>query len=225
MKPQHQWHVYDSAQAASQSCAEFMSHQIQECLAQNEHCSIALPGGKTPADCLQHISQQDIDWQRTHWLPGDERCLPIGDTERNDTLFHEHFLNLIPLPAENFHPMPAELGAEQGAEEFSQQLGSVLPLDIAFLGMGEDGHTASLFPDNPALTVDTPAVAVHNSPKPPPDRISLSIASLQQAGLRCVLTLGASKRDALTQIQQGKLLPINTIGPVHWFVDRAAMAD
>lgn len=222
MNNDHQWHVFDSAAEASDACARFISEQIQQCLARQPHCTIALPGGKTPADCLQQISRQSIDWDRTHWLPGDERCLPVGDDERNDTLFRQHFLGLIPLPAENFHAMPAELGAEQGALAFTREIVPWLPLDIAFLGMGEDGHTASLFPGNTALSLESAAVPVYDAPKAPPERISLSRHTLRHAATRCVLTLGESKQEAIQRIRAGETLPINDIGPIHWFVDRAA---
>lgn len=123
----------------------------------------------------------------------------------------------------HFHPMAAELGAEQGALLYRATLASIDQFDIAFLGMGEDGHTASLFPGNEALQARSAVVAVHQSPKPPADRISMSMATLQRARTRMVLAAGDSKAAIMARVRADEPLPVNQVGDIHWFVDEAAL--
>jgi len=118
------------------------------------------------------------------------------------------------------HRIPAELGAEQGASVYRKTVAAIKQFDIAFLGMGEDGHTASLFPQNPALDDAHSVVAVYNSPKPPDNRVSLSLCTLRSAQYRMVLSGGAEKSSVIRQVKDKAQLPINLIGDIDWFVDR-----
>ena len=219
---QHQWHISKDAESTAEAAADFIAQAIRQTLELKPQCLIALPGGNTPVKCLQLLAKMDLPWRKCHWFLGDERCYPVGHPERNDTMIRASFLNHIDTDQEHFHPIPAELGAEQAAQEYSHLLQSFGPLDIAFLGMGEDGHTASLFPDNPALNNKAAAVAVFNAPKAPEERVSLSSTSLQSAKIRMVLATGVAKQSILKQIKNNAPLPINNIGDIHWFIDLAA---
>jgi len=168
------------------------------------------------------LADMDLPWSQCHWFLGDERCYPLGHPERNDTMIRASFLRRIDSDEDHIHPIPAELGPEIAATQYSQLVESFAPLDIAFLGMGEDGHTASLFPDNPALNNQQTAVAVYHAPKAPEQRVSLSRNTLQSTKIRMVLVTGAGKQSILKQIKNGEPLPINTIGAIHWFLDQAA---
>jgi 6-phosphogluconolactonase len=217
----HHWHIYPTPTETAHACAAFIAELIRECLQNQSQCHVALPGGNTPAMCFAHLTKENLDWKNIHWYPGDERCLPVGHKDRNDSMMREHLWSKISVPEKNIHIIDAELGAEMAAQKFGEQFGSV-HLDIALLGMGEDGHTASLFPGNPALTLTDFAVPVHHAPKPPPDRVSLGINTLHAAQHRIVLTTGEGKRDALRRIRAGEPLPVNRIGDCHWFIDQAA---
>lgn len=221
----HQWHVSPDALAAAESAARFLAQRIKQTLATKADCLIALPGGNTPVQCLQMLADMDLPWPQCHWFLGDERCYPIKHPERNDSMIRTSFLNRINAEEDHFHPIPAELGAEQAALQYSQLLESYGPLDIVFLGMGEDGHTASLFPDNPALNSDKTAVAVYGAPKAPEQRISLSRTTLQSARIRMVLVTGAGKQSVIEKVKKGIALPINTIGDIHWFLDQTAVSN
>ncbi len=107
---------------------------------------IALAGGRTPKIIYERLRSIQTDW--SHWFIyfGDERCLPRGDNERNDTLARSAWLAQVSIPAAQIFPIPAELGAAQGAAEYSKQLSALGEFDLVLLGLGEDGHTASLFP-------------------------------------------------------------------------------
>jgi 6-phosphogluconolactonase len=217
----HTWHTFDSTELAAQAAASRIAKLIELSLQQNNICHIALPGGNTPAKCFQYLSQKNINWQHIHWYLGDERCLPVGHAERNDVMIQQHLWSKIQAPDKTIHTIPTELGATEAAAKYAAIINNIT-LDIAFLGMGEDGHTASLFPDNIALKDSHSVVPVFNAPKPPADRVSLSVTTLQRARHRIVLTMGEGKRQAIIKIKNQVDFPVNRIGDIEWFVDAAA---
>ena len=214
--------IYPDTEALARAAADYLSDLIVACVKRKGSCHIALPGGSTPGRCLELLSSRQLPWQNMHAYLGDERCYPVAHSERNDTMIAQKLWSRIDAPADNLHPIPAELGPEQAAERYAELINSVGQLDIALLGMGEDGHTASLFPGNAALTDERAVVPVYNAPKSPEERVSLGLVTLQNAGQRIVLVTGASKHDALIRVEQGDPLPISLIGEAYWFVDQAA---
>lgn len=217
-----QWHVYPDDEQLAQACADFIAAAIDETLEQQSSCHVALPGGNTPARCFQLLAAKDLDWQHIYWLPADERTYPVGHAERNDTMIRDNLCALLPNGDDNLITMPTELGTEQAAAVIKEKLKAITSLDIALLGMGEDGHTASLFPGNPALDVNAEAVAVYHSPKPPPERVSMSLNYLQQCRYKVVLTKGEGKREIIRRIKAGEEFPITMLGDLHWFIDISA---
>jgi len=184
---------------------------------------IALAGGNTPRRCYELLRDMAVDWQRVHVYYGDERCLPRGDPGRNDSMAQQAWLDHVAVPADNVHAIPAELGAEAAAAEYAKLLEPALPLDIVLLGMGEDGHTASLFPGNPATEQEDAVVAVFDAPKPPPQRVSLGMPTLNAAREKIFLVAGEGKREALGKIARGIALPAARIARAEWHVDGAAL--
>jgi len=214
--------VLPDADSVALAAADHLAELITACVDANGLCHVALAGGTTPARCLELLSAKPLPWQQIHWYLGDERCYPAGHGERNDSMVRRQLWSRIDAPEENIHPIAAELGAEAAAQRYAQLIDGLDRLDIVMLGMGEDGHTASLFPGNPATESGVSVVAVYDAPKPPPQRVSLGLASLQAAHRRVVLVTGSAKREALAQVRQGAALPISRVGPSHWFVDEAA---
>lgn len=220
-----QYHIYDDSEHLADAAVHFIAQKIEECLRHQSHCRIALPGGNTPALCLQKLSRLALPWEKIEWYMGDERCLPIGHAERNDTMVSKTLFNGQGPSKKQFFPIKAELGAKKAAEEYQAQIEAFDALDIVILGMGEDGHTASLFPNNKALTNQDSVVAVFNAPKPPQERVSLGLNTLIKAKYRIVLASGEGKKEALKKLTMGEKLPIGLIGPKHWFLDQTAIAD
>jgi len=214
--------IFPDAEAVAQAAADFLSDQIATCVKARGKCHIALPGGSTPARCLELLANKDLPWNSIHWYVGDERCYPAAHPERNDSMIEQQLWSKIDTPADNLHPIPAELGPELAAKKYSELINQIGSLDIVVLGIGEDGHTASLFPENPANENDQAVVPVYDAPKPPAERVSLGFTTIQSASQRIVLVSGSGKREALARLEQGVQLPISRIGPAHWFVDKAA---
>lgn len=164
------------------------------------------------------------DWSRVHLWWGDERFLPAGDPERNEVQAHEALLERLltqhGLPAENIHPMPAAGSAAAGrssldeaAEAYAAELGrhartadSRLPVfAVVMLGVGPDAHVASLFPDLPGpLATDATVISVTDSPKPPPERLSLTVEALNSAERLWFVVAGADKAEAVAAVRRAR---------------------
>jgi 6-phosphogluconolactonase len=181
--------------------------------------SLVLAGGTTPKRCYELLSELDIEWGRVSVLFGDERCVPPLDPESNYRMAKETLLDRV-SPG-NVYRIPAELGPEEGADLYADVVEFVAPLDLVVLGVGEDGHTASLFPGHPALKADGLTVGIHDSPKPPPGRVSLTLEVLRDARRVIILATGAGKADAVARARRGKV-PSGMIPRARWLIDRAA---
>lgn len=184
---------------------------------------LALAGGETPRRCYEKLRHLPIDWAHVQIYFGDERCLPEGDARRNDTMARDALLARVAIPPENIHAIPAELGARDAAASYAAMLERIAQLDLILLGMGEDGHTASLFPDNPATANAATVVPVFNAPKPPAERVSLGMNTLDAARQKIFLVAGAGKQEALREISRGKPLPASCVVAAEWHLERAAL--
>ncbi|HZW26351.1 MAG TPA: 6-phosphogluconolactonase [Gallionella sp.] len=216
--------VFEDIDSLSSAAARRIAELAAEAIATRGVFRIALAGGETPRRCYEQLRGLPLDWARVQVYFGDERCLPVGDAQRNDTMARETLLDNVAIPAANVHGIPAELGAVAAATNYAATLGSE-PLDLALLGMGEDGHTASLFPGNPATASRDAVVAVFGAPKPPPERVSLGMATLNAARHKLFLVAGAGKRAALERIEQGEPLPAAIVKDAEWYLDRAARTN
>lgn len=215
--------VYKTAEAVAQAAADYLLQQIKSCVKKKGQCHVVLPGGTTPTRCLEILADKSLPWENIHWYPGDERCYPIGHSERNDTMILDKLFSQQETARNNFHPIPAELGPEQGAETYAALIDASGGMDIVVLGMGEDGHTASLFPGNVALDNQHSVVPVYNAPKAPDERISIGLNTLKNAAECIVIATGKNKRETLEKIKQGTVLPVAQIEPDVWFIDEEAV--
>ena len=165
--------------------------------------SISLAGSNTPRRSYELLAAEPgIDWSQVHIWFGDERCVPPGDPKSNYRMADETLLSRIDIPEVNVHRIRGEDDPDAAAEAYSREIDG-LALDLALLGLGPDGHTASLFPESPALEVrDRLAVAVVAS-KPPPRRITLTFPVFARAASVLVLAPGESKAEAIAAVLRG----------------------
>jgi len=181
--------------------------------------TLVLAGGTTPGAAYLELAGMDVEWGRVAVLFGDERCVPPGDPASNYRMARETLLSRVD-PA-TVHRMPAELGPDEGAALYEPVVASLQPLDIVLLGVGEDGHTASLFPGHPAVQADGLVVGVREAPKPPPERVSLTLGALRSARLVLVLATGEGKAEAVALARAGTV-PSGMIEQARWLLDPAA---
>lgn len=215
--------VYQDADSLATAVAQRVADVVNQAIVARSVCRIALAGGETPRRCYELLRHMPVDWARVHVYFGDERCLPVGDEQRNDTMVQHALLLHVAIPAANVHSIPAEFGAQVATSRYALELNQAMPLDLVLLGMGEDGHTASLFPGNPALRSRDSVVAVIDAPKPPPERVTLSMATLNAARRKIFLVAGEGKRIALQRIAEGEPLPAGQVTEAEWYVDQAAL--
>jgi 6-phosphogluconolactonase len=201
----------------------------QNAIGQRGAFHLVLAGGTTPQRVHELLRGAAADW--AHWQIwfGDERCLPPDDTERNSRMAHTAWLDHVPIPRCNIHCIPAERGPDAGATAYAQELAGVAEFDLVLLGLGEDGHTASLFPGRDwSVTGLPPVLAVIDAPKPPPQRISLSPARLAATRQLVFLVTGAGKRAVVQDWRSGVVIPASQIVPrggVDIFLDAAASGE
>lgn len=176
---------------------------------------IVLAGGNTPRKLYRALRGIATDWQSWHVWYGDERCVAPDDPARNSAMARTEWLGHVAIPETHVHQIPAEAGAREAAARYARSLRHVDAFDLVLLGLGEDGHTASLFPGHDwGVAADAPTVlAVFDAPKPPPERVSLSAARLSDAREVLFLVEGAGKRDAITRWRRGDALPSASITP------------
>jgi 6-phosphogluconolactonase len=214
--------VHDDLEAMSATVARRISELASSAISQRGIFRIALAGGETPGRCYEKLRDLSVDWAHVHIYFGDERCLPIGDVNRNDSMVREILLKHINIRTANVNAISAELGANKAAAIYSSLLNQIVPLDLVLLGMGDDGHTASLFPNNLAIENNAAAVPVFNAPKLPAERVSLGLKTLNSAKHKIFLVAGEGKRAALKQILLGNFLPAALVTSTEWHLDSAA---
>ncbi|MEP6753088.1 MAG: 6-phosphogluconolactonase [Candidatus Dormiibacterota bacterium] len=181
--------------------------------------TLALAGGTTPARCYELLAELEVEWGRVTVLFGDERCVPPDHSDSNYRMARETLLDKV-APA-TVHRMPAELGPDEGAAEYEATIKALVPLDVVVLGIGEDGHTASLFPGHPVLQARGLVTGIRNSPKPPPERVTLTMETLQGARRVIILATGAGKAKAVGLAKRQEV-PSGMIAGARWLIDRAA---
>jgi len=218
------WHVFADVGVLSRAVTEHIQQRSREVIAQRGEFRIVLAGGSTPEAIYQRLRGLDTDWSRWLIYYGDERCVPANHAERNSLMAARNWLDRVPIAAENIFPIHAEAGAEIAARTYANIVRDACPFDLVLLGMGEDGHTASLFPGHahdPAELVH----AVHDAPKPPPDRVSLGLVALNDTEEVIILVTGEGKRDAVARWRAGADMPVAQVHGRHGvdvYIDEAA---
>ena len=211
--------IFETEGEAFQAASVRLVNAILSSIAMRNTCTLVLAGGKSVHSVMRLAIQCDIDWSLVHLVLADERCVPVGHADRNDSALTALIESAPVVQRPVVHVIPAELGPYLGAKKFSEQLATIGQPDIALMGVAEDGHIASLFPDSTALSASGEAVSVTDSAKEPRERVSCSLAYLSHATYRIALQTGHNKRDIFVRLQQGERLPLALFSPTHWFMD------
>lgn len=212
MKQVRRWHIYESPEELQAFTVRAIVRAAAQAIETHGRFTVVLAGGNTPKAVYAGLVDTPAKWENWYVYFGDERCRPVGDAERNDRMAQEAWLNHVPIPKNHIRSIPAEHGAEEGAKRYSDILTPIDRFDFVLLGIGEDGHTASLFPGMQRNSVE-PAIPVYNSPKPPPERVSLSAARLSRAKQVMFVVAGEGKRKAVAAWRRGEAIPAATIVP------------
>lgn len=225
--------------ALIQRSLDLVLEKLKAALAARDLATIALSGGSTPKPLYEALATQDLPWEKIHVFWGDERYVPPTHPDSNEGMARQAWLDRVPIPAANIHPMPTdEADPAVAAKKHEQQLqaffhtadGELPTLDVILLGIGDDAHTASLFPHTDALKVRDRLVTVGNKDGQP--RITFTVPLINQS--RCVIFIlaGTSKQNALSHIFAASddelTYPARLIQPqgeLWWLMDKAAGAS
>lgn len=223
----NRWTTFATVAELRSAAVTFILNSANTAIAARQRFDIVLAGGSTPKSIYEALKTADTDWSKWHVWYGDERCLPPEHAERNSKMANDVWLSHVSIPATQIHHMPTELGSAEAAQRYSQSLAGLGEFDLVLLGLGEDAHTASLFPGHTwESQPPMPAIPVANAPKPPSDRVSLSASRLSLARQVLFIVTGVGKREAVTQWKRGDVLPVQVITPVSGvdiYIDAEAM--
>ena len=215
----------------AEAAAAWTANRLRAAVAERRACYWALAGGETPRGCYARLAQppyrHGLPWASVFVFWSDERQVPLDDPSSNYAMAKAALLDHVPIPPDQVLPLvgdptPALRRIPPNEHRWPR-------FDIIHLGLGEDGHTASLFPGNPALAEAKALVArVANAPKPPPERLTLPFPVINAARAVLVMVQGASKKDALARVlRRDPALPASHVAPADgelaFLVDRAAM--
>lgn len=237
--------IFESLEIMQAAAAERVAAGIRRAVAARGRCIVALSGGGTPQGVHRRLAsaplRTQIAWEQVYVIWGDERYVPHDDDASNYRMARETLLDHVPIPPDQILPMPTDVAdPAQAAAAYERQLRALagdaaLLIDLAIMGMGPDGHTASLFPEHPGL--DTPAdqlvTVIEASPKPPPRRLTLTSSALNRSDEVLFLVAGADKapmlKDVLHGVEEPRRKPAQLIrapqGRVTWLLDAAAGSD
>ncbi len=235
--------VFDDISSLEEAAAREIVRTVRNAVSRRGVCHVALAGGATPRGVYARLSEEPhrgrIDWSKTRLFWGDERCVPPDEAESNYRIAHEALLSKVPLNEGSVHRIPVELGPERAAAAYEEKIRAVVGgaaprFDLILLGMGADGHTASLFPNTPALRQEPRLVAPTVAPKPPRRRVTLTLRAINAARKVLFLVAGGEKARTLARVledggeaSEGSL-PASLVRPpkgrLLWMVDRSAAA-
>ena len=227
MQSNIQWQPLETVDLIAEEVCVRVLALAKEAISERGKFKFVLAGGKTPEKLYRLLAKSDTDWSKWFIYHGDERVLPIDHVDRNSVMAANAFLNQVAIPKAQIFDMPTELGTEQSAALYRPIVENAMPFDLVLLGMGEDGHTASLFPNHVHDENDV-LHTIYNSPKPPTERITMSAKALSNTQNLFFLINGANKRKALKQWRDGINLPVinvNALQNLVVFLDKAADVD
>ena len=183
------------AEEAARHAADALTAAVE---GRTSEVHLCLAGGSSPLRAYELLDGRDLDWPRVALWYGDERCVGFDHEDSN----HGQVRERLRAPGAAWHPMPGTLGPEDGARAYADELDAVI-MDVTLLGMGPDGHTASLFPEHPLLDAKGLVAGITDSPKPPPERITLTFHAFNASRRILLLVTGEAKQEALARMLDG----------------------
>ena len=229
--------IFKDLSALSRTAAQFFIESAEQAIAERGRFLAALSGGSTPVALYRLLVDAPIDWPRVHVFWGDERCVPVDDPGNNYAQARDVLLARVPIPADNVHRIPSELEPPSAAQAYAATLSGFREpprewprFDLVLLGMGDDGHTASLFPGSPVDEAEPVIAVTAYYQDRPANRVSLTPRVINDGRQVVFLVSGQSKSETLANVLMAdyhpETLPAQRIRPIDgkltWLVDEAA---
>lgn len=236
MNRQHPYQVYVDRQQLCQAAAERWAELAAESIRARNGFHVALAGGSTPEPVYRLLRDRSLEWGKIHLYWGDERAVPADHPDSNYRMVKEALLDHITIPAENIHPMNVHSDIELTVQEYRQVLNTFLYrsangwpcFDLVMLGVGDDGHIASLFPETSALSVSDSSVVSVYVDKLASWRITLTYPVINTARHIMLLVAGEAKAPVIAQVlgradkQNYPVQKLKPQGRIEWYLDQAA---
>lgn len=207
------WRRFADADQLAAAAARRILRAADRAIAMRGEFHLVLAGGRTPLASYARLARENARWQHWHLYFGDERWLPAGHPGRNETAVRRAWLDLVAIPAAQIHAIPAGADPALAAARYRSLLARVPLFDLVLLGLGADGHTASLFPGQGEPS--EPVLVVRDAPRPHPLRISLGLERLRHCRQLLFLVTGAGKRAAMAAWLDGDALPAAQVAAGH----------
>jgi len=218
----HSLHTFNSEKEACNFIVKLICSKAKACIHEKNSFVLSLAGGRSPKLIYDLLKEQHEDWQHWHLIYGDERAVELDDADRNSLLVCQTLAHHTAIPNENHHLVIKQNTLEATQQQYLQSIQHLLPADFVLLGIGEDGHVASLFPENLQKNIQNneQVLAINNASKPPSNRITLNYHTFNQSPNICLLGFGEAKKTAIAQWHVNNALPFNHIhGTEHtWLI-------
>lgn len=209
------WHAIADASTLYRAVAAQCLAAERRALAARGRFVVVLAGGATPRGAYELLRHAAANWSAWHVYFGDERCAPAANPERNSRMAEAAWLDHVAIPRAQIHEIAADPGPIEAARRYANLLDAVGRFDLVLLGLGEDGHTGSLFPgrDLGAGASAPSALPVFDAPKPPAERVTLSARRFSDTAQAVFLVFGAGKRAAIARWRAGEEIPARVVVP------------
>jgi 6-phosphogluconolactonase len=202
--------------------AKLLTEMIQTTLNLKQNCNVIVAAGRSITKSLECLPPKSIEWQRVNWFLADERCVAIDDPQRNDLQIRQVLQKTLGNAYGNVTSSRTDISLEEAVKEYATRIDRVNMFDFCLLGMGDDGHIASLLPGHRALNATDSCCLVSDSPNPPSQRITLSMSALRNTKNRIVVTAGATKRQAVLEFRSDPHTPVRIFDPSLVVLDHGA---
>ncbi len=205
-----------------QFTAKFLTEIIETTVDAHEDCNVIVAGGRSITKSLECLLPLSIDWQRVNWFLADERCVASDDPQRNDLQIRQVLQKTLGNAYGNVNSSRTDTSLEEAVKEYATRIEQINMFDFCLLGMGDDGHIASLLPGHRVLNSTDSCCLVSDSPNPPSQRITLSMSALRNTKNRIVVTAGATKKQAVREFRNNQQTPVRIFEPTVVVLDHGA---
>jgi len=215
-------HIYPTDNEAFVAAAAEVTKLVRDGISKNDTCNVILAAGNSISKTLSLLSNIDTDWSKVNWYLADERCVNAENELRNDKQIADVLRNSLGAHYGHIFSPSSYLPPKEAADEYASRIERINMFDFCLLGMGNDGHIASLLPNHQALDSNRVCCEIADSPNPPAQRVTLTLKMFAQVENRILVTTGSSKSDAVTDYTTNPKSPVRLYNPTEIFADQAA---
>jgi len=214
--------LFASEAEVFQFTAKLLTEIIKTTVNEQENCNVIVAAGRSITKSLECLLPLSINWQRVNWFLADERCVASDDRQRNDLQIRQILQKTLGNTYHNVKSPRADINLEEAVKEYATRIEQINMFDFCLLGMGDDGHIASLLPGHKALKSTDICCLVNDSPNPPSQRITLSMRALRNTKNRIVVTTSATKKQAVREFRNNPQTPVRMFEPTVIVLDHGA---